>query len=52
MRISPDMRIAIVGAPSYFRRRKPPVTPHDFADYVCINLRYAANSGFAVWELK
>lgn len=52
VRIGPDMRMAIVGAPSYFRRRKPPVTPHDLADHVCINLRYAANSGFAVWEFE
>lgn len=51
-RIGPDTRMAIVGSPGYLQSRKPPVTPHDLAEHNCINLRYTANSGWAVWEFE
>ncbi|KQT47343.1 LysR family transcriptional regulator [Aureimonas sp. Leaf454] len=51
-RIGPDIRMAIVGSPGYFRTRKPPVTPHELSGHNCINLRYTANSGWAVWEFE
>ena len=39
VRIAPDMRMAVVGAPSYFAARKPPKTPQDLTNHACINLR-------------
>jgi DNA-binding transcriptional LysR family regulator len=39
VRIAPDMRMAVVGAPAYFAERKPPKAPQDLTDHNCINLR-------------
>jgi DNA-binding transcriptional LysR family regulator len=39
VRIGPDMRMAVVGAPSYFAKRPRPKTPRDLAAHACINLR-------------
>jgi DNA-binding transcriptional LysR family regulator len=50
VRIAPDMRMAVVGAPSYFAERKPPIVPHDLTAHNCINLRYPNNSGLPAWE--
>jgi DNA-binding transcriptional LysR family regulator len=38
-RIGPPLRMAVVGAPSYFKDRQKPKTPQDLADHRCINLR-------------
>jgi DNA-binding transcriptional LysR family regulator len=45
VRIGPDMRMAVVGAPSYFERRPVPKTPQDLAGHNCINLRLPAHGG-------
>jgi DNA-binding transcriptional LysR family regulator len=52
VRIGPDMRMAAVGAPSYFAGRKPPRTPHDLADHNCINLRFPTLGGLYAWEFE
>jgi DNA-binding transcriptional LysR family regulator len=39
VRIGPDLRMAVVGAPSYFARRKRPLTPQDLTDHSCVNIR-------------
>ena len=39
VRIGSDMRMAVVGTPEYFSRRKPPRTPEDLTDHRLINLR-------------
>jgi DNA-binding transcriptional LysR family regulator len=52
MRIGPDMRMAVVGSPAYFAERPVPRRPHDLAGHVCINLRYTAEGGVAVWEFE
>src|SRR5208282_778658 len=39
VRISPDMRMAVVGAPSYFARSPQPKKPQDLTAHDCINLR-------------
>ena len=38
-RIGPDMRMAVVGAPSYFKKYAEPMKPQDLIDHNCINLR-------------
>lgn len=39
VRIGPDMRMAVVGAPNYFRKRARPKSPQDLTAHNCINLR-------------
>jgi DNA-binding transcriptional LysR family regulator len=50
VRIGPDMRSAVVGAPSYFARRPRPTTPHDLTAHTCINLRLPTLGGLYAWE--
>jgi DNA-binding transcriptional LysR family regulator len=45
VRIAPDMRMAVVGAPSYFANRTRPKTPHDLTGHNCINLRLPTYGG-------
>jgi DNA-binding transcriptional LysR family regulator len=50
VRIGPDMRMAVVGAPSYFAVRKPPKAPPDLTAHKCINLRLPTHGGLYAWE--
>jgi DNA-binding transcriptional LysR family regulator len=52
VRIGPDMRMAVVGAPSYFKRRTPPKAPQDLVGHNCINLRLPSHGGVYVWEFE
>src|SRR3954471_3712719 len=52
LRIGPDMRMAVVGAPSYFRKRPAPNTPQDLIGHNCINLRLASHGGMYAWEFE
>src|ERR1700733_10419618 len=46
VRIGPDMRSAVVGAPSYFAKRPKPATPpRDLTTHTCINLRLPTLGG-------
>jgi DNA-binding transcriptional LysR family regulator len=50
VRIGPDMRMAVVGAPSYFRTRAEPKKPQDLIGHDCINLRLPTLGGLYAWE--
>ena len=50
VRIGPDMRMAVVGAPSYFARRPRPKKPQDLTAHDCINLRLPTYGGLYAWE--
>src|SRR5919202_4273418 len=52
VRIGPDMRMAVVGAPSYFAKRPRPKTPQDLTGHNCINLRLPTHGGLYVWEFE
>jgi DNA-binding transcriptional LysR family regulator len=52
LRIGPDMRMAVVGAPSYFRKRAEPNTPQDLIEHNCITLRLPAHGGVYAWEFE
>src|SRR3954454_9655686 len=52
LRIGPDMRMAVVGAPSYFRNRSAPNTPQDLIGHNCINLRLPSHGGVYAWEFE
>ncbi|HUN42659.1 MAG TPA: LysR family transcriptional regulator [Acetobacteraceae bacterium] len=52
VRIGPDMRSAVVGAPSYFASRARPKTPQDLTAHACINLRLPTHGGLYAWEFE
>jgi DNA-binding transcriptional LysR family regulator len=52
VRIGPDMRMAVVGAPSYFAQRPPPKRPQDLTAHSCINLRLPTYDSIYAWEFE
>lgn len=50
VRVSPDLRPAIVGAPAYFASHPPPKTPRDIVAHRCIRFRHRGESVYR-WEL-
>jgi DNA-binding transcriptional LysR family regulator len=52
VRIGPDGRMAVVGAPSYFAKHPAPKTPRDLMEHNCINLRLPTRGGLYAWELE
>jgi len=50
IRIGPDMRSAVVAAPSYLAGRPLPTTPQDLTSHSCINLRLPTHGGLYAWE--
>ncbi|HLY64258.1 MAG TPA: LysR family transcriptional regulator, partial [Chloroflexota bacterium] len=52
VRIGPDMRMAVVGTPSYFRTRPEPRKPQDLIGHNCINLRLRTYGGLYAWEFE
>jgi DNA-binding transcriptional LysR family regulator len=51
IRIGPDMRMAVVGAPPYFKTRPEPKKPQDLIDHNCISLRLP-RGGLYAWEFE
>lgn len=51
-RISPDIPMVIVGAPSYLDRQPRPEVPQNLVDHDCINLRLGASRENAPWRFK
>ena len=52
VRIGPDMRVAVVGTPSYFTKRSLPKKPQDLTGHNCINLRLPTYGGLYAWEFE
>ncbi|WP_406858017.1 LysR family transcriptional regulator [Alsobacter sp. KACC 23698] len=52
VRIGPDLRMAVVGAPSYLEAHGRPTTPHDLTRHACINLRLETQGGLYAWEFE
>ena len=52
VRISPDVRMVIVGSPAYLARHPAPQTPNELAEHNCINLRLLSSGGLYAWELE
>jgi len=52
VRIGPDMRMAVVGAPSYFRKHQEPKAPQDLIGHNCMNLRLPSHGGVYAWEFE
>lgn len=52
VRIGPDWRMVVVGAPGYFSRHGKPQTPHDLQNHNCINMRLPTLGGLYAWEFS
>lgn len=52
VRIGPDMRLACVGAPSYFDKNLFPQKPQDLTNHTCINLRTPTHDAIYAWEFQ
>ncbi|MGY4316087.1 LysR family transcriptional regulator [Bradyrhizobium sp. JR3.5] len=52
VRIAPDFRMVVVGAPSYFKRRDRPKRPQDLTQHACINIRLPTHGGVYAWEFE
>lgn len=51
VRIGPNLRGAVVGAPSYFAAMPKPQHPHDLADHRCIRFRFSSGILYR-WEFE
>ncbi len=49
VRVTGPMKIAVVGAPTYFARRRPPRTPDDLARHICVEYRREADGEVLMW---
>jgi DNA-binding transcriptional LysR family regulator len=52
VRLGPDLRMAVVGAPSYFKKSPEPNKPQDLIGHACINLRLSTHGGLYAWEFE
>jgi len=52
VRVGPDFRMLVVGAPSYFECREAPRVPQDLTNHDCINLRLSTHGGLYAWEFE
>jgi len=52
IRIGPDIRMAVVGSPTYFSRHQEPKTPQDLVAHNCVNLRLPTHGGLYAWEFE
>jgi DNA-binding transcriptional LysR family regulator len=52
VRIGPDIRMAVVGDPAYFKEREVPKRPPDLVQHRCINLRLPTYGGLYAWEFE
>ncbi|MGF7180182.1 LysR family transcriptional regulator [Tunturiibacter psychrotolerans] len=50
VRVTKDMRLAVVGSPEYFKSHKIPRTPRDLKDHACIGFRFS--TGIYRWEFE
>lgn len=48
--IGPELRMAVVGAPSYFALRGRPTIPQELTGHACINVRMPSKGGLYAWE--
>jgi DNA-binding transcriptional LysR family regulator len=50
VRVSKDLRLAVVGSPAYFESHEVPRTPRDLKDHACVAFRFS--SGVYRWEFE
>lgn len=52
VRIAPDARLVVVGAPGYLANRPLPVSPRDLTQHDCITTRLPTYGGIYAWEFE
>jgi len=52
VRLTPDLRIAIVGSPAYFECNPIPRVPKDLAEHACINYRWTESGVLYRWPFS
>ncbi|MFM2481977.1 LysR family transcriptional regulator [Celerinatantimonas sp. YJH-8] len=52
VKLTGDMRMALVGSPEYFKHQPEPKTPYDLSEHSCINLRLMSTGSLYNWEFK
>ncbi|MFS8049640.1 LysR family transcriptional regulator [Rhizobium sp. BR 314] len=52
IKIGPEMRMAVVGAPSYFRQNPWPEIPQDLTAHNCIQMRMPTHGNILQWEFE
>lgn len=52
VRIGPEMRMAVVGSPSYFRQNPWPEKPEDLTRHNCIQIRMPTHGNILSWEFE
>jgi DNA-binding transcriptional LysR family regulator len=52
VRVSPDIVMAVVGAPAYFATNPAPETPRDLAGHRCLNYRLSKTGGLYAWDFE
>lgn len=52
VRVTGPMKVAVVGAPSYFARRRAPRTPDDLALHSCVQYRQGADGAVFEWQFE
>jgi DNA-binding transcriptional LysR family regulator len=52
VRLTPDLRIAILGSPAYFERNPTPRVPKDLAEHACLNYRWTESGALYRWPFS
>jgi DNA-binding transcriptional LysR family regulator len=52
VRVMGPMQIAVVGAPTYFARRRPPRTPDDLVRHSCVQYRRQGDGNVFAWPFE
>jgi DNA-binding transcriptional LysR family regulator len=52
VRISPEIRMAVVGSPAYFATHPHPETPRDLSEHDCVSYRQTTSGGIYAWEFE
>jgi DNA-binding transcriptional LysR family regulator len=52
VRVMGPMKIAVIGAPTYFAKRRPPRTPEDLVRHSCVQIRSAGDGAVFAWPFE
>jgi DNA-binding transcriptional LysR family regulator len=52
VRIGPELRMAVIASPDYFRAHATPQAPQDLVHHTCINMRLQSSGGLYAWEFE
>ncbi|MEN2977168.1 LysR family transcriptional regulator [Tistrella bauzanensis] len=52
VRLTPDLRMAVVGAPAYAVARPPIRTPHDLVHHACLTYRWSETGILQRWQFE